>query len=122
MEKKKLYKKIRYALGYPIIRIGGDFGLLDEQIDTYIEIAKEELDLTCNKYQKKLPKKVKEAFVVMLSICEVKNGFARTRLMYGTPDPDKRIINYEQLMSDAKETKELIHGLIEKLDIYYKKQ
>lgn len=120
MKKQKIYKKIKYALGHPIIRIDGDFGLLDEQIDTYIEIAKEELDLTCKKYQKELPKKIKQTLVVMLSICEVKNGFARTRLMYDTPDPDKRIIDYEQLMLDAKETKQLIYGLIEKLDIYNK--
>lgn len=118
---KKIYKKMRYALGYPIINIG-DSELFSEQMDTYIEIAKEDLELICKKYQKELPKKVKESLTIMLAICEVKRGFARSRLMYGTPDPDKRIIDYEKLLSDAKETKELIHGLIEKLDIYYKKQ
>ena len=118
MKKAKLYKKIRYALGYPIIRIN----LCDDQMNTMLEIATEDIDLICQKHQKKLPKKLKETLIITLAIAETKKAFARTRLMYSTPDPDKIIIDYEKLITDAKETAQLIYDLIPKLDIYYKNE
>lgn len=104
---KELFKQSIYELGIPITRVE----LLEEPLQTYLEIATEDVLMYIKEKNKQLSDNLELFIIEKMFLCQTKLNYVRMKTQFGDPNDG---IDYEKLYSEAKEQKKKLFELIDK--------